>query len=290
MQSSDTNNPREDSVFHRVKAAVRKGAGPQSVVELLRQFRELEEEQQLRGETGISHRLFVGLLRDFGVRLRDDETAYICAAFDDKRDGYITSSTFVRHFIGLNARRHKAILRAWEVLPKNGRGEVAQDDMHDRYSLSGTRGDLSATFSSTPADQQRHKQGESGGKGVSLEEFIAFYAAVSAEILCDEQFELFLLREWDADAPTRPTMAETQREWGPDGDPLAITKPLFVQDALNMALGTSSRNYNYSHMQRVHPYVEPLPPLERDYLSVTKCDFRPYVAGERVAANTLRHR
>ncbi|ESL09163.1 hypothetical protein TRSC58_03121 [Trypanosoma rangeli SC58] len=65
MQWSDTNNPREDSVFARVKAAVRSRGGPKAVVEALRQFRELEDEQKLRGEKGVSRTN--SLLTYFGI-------------------------------------------------------------------------------------------------------------------------------------------------------------------------------------------------------------------------------
>ncbi|ORC88193.1 uncharacterized protein TM35_000182500 [Trypanosoma theileri] len=306
MLSSDTNNPREDCVFLSVKGSVRRAGcgGPGAVVALLREFRELEEEQHARGEKGVTRKLFMELLQDFGVRLSESETAYVCAAFDDDRDGYITSTRFVRHLTGLNERRHKAILRAWEVLPKNEKGEVPRTELQDRYARTGTRADLTATFSTAQTEKPllHHPMGSSykntttksektsGNDGVSLEEFIAFYAAVSPEIAVDEQFELYMLREWDADAPARPTMSETHREWGPNGDPLAITKPLLVQDALNTSLATSTKQYNYSHMQRVHPYVEPLPPLERDYLSITKRDFRPYTKEEQSMADTLCHR
>ncbi|KAH9600672.1 hypothetical protein LSM04_000746 [Trypanosoma melophagium] len=313
MLSSDTNNPREDSVFLTVKGFIRRAGcgGPASVVALLREFRELEEEGHARGEKGVSRKLFMELLQDFGVRLSESEAAYVCAAFDDDRDGYITSTRFVRHLTGLNARRHKAILRAWEVLPKDANGEVSRTELQERYARSGTRGDFTATFSTAHVgekqQQHHHHMGSSNNSnnstttttttkktsdndGVSLEEFIAFYAAVSAEIAVDEKFELYMLREWDADAPAHPMMSETHREWGPDGDPLAITKPLFVQDALNTSSATTSRHYNYTHMQRVHPYVEPLPPLERDYMSITKRDFRPFTEEERVKADTLCYR
>ncbi|RNF07963.1 hypothetical protein TraAM80_03007 [Trypanosoma rangeli] len=304
MQWSDTNNPREDSVFARVKAAVRSGGGPKAVVEALRQFRELEDEQKLRGEKGVTHKLFIDLLRNFGVRLHNREADYLCTAFDDDQDGYITSSRFVRHFTGLNFRRHRTVLRAWDALPKNERGEVSRNELQRRYTLSGTGGSFGVTFAPLPRTQ-RDMQGtdtasppssassaEAHDSGtVSPEEFIAFFAAVSVEFPLDEQFELYMLREWDADVATRPTMNETQRDWDSEGgDPLAITKRLCVQDVLNNALGVSSKSYNFSHMPRVHPYVEPLPPLERDYLSITKRDFRPFSMDERIEANTLCHR
>ncbi|PWV04172.1 hypothetical protein C3747_159g91 [Trypanosoma cruzi] len=296
MLWSDTNNPREDCVFLRVKCALRRGGGPKSVVEALRQFFELEEEQRARGEKGVTHKLFIDLLRDFGMRSREGETEYLCAAFDDDQDGYITSDRFVRHLTGLNTRRHKAVLRAWEVLPKNERGEVSRDELHERYALSGTRGDLSDTFASPPCTQggvegtaaasaEAHASG-----GVRLEEFVAFFSAVSPEFPLDEQFELYMLREWDADAPARPTMNETQREWDSNGDPLAISKSMFVQDALNTALGMSAKSYNFSHMQRSHPHVEPLPPLERDYMSVMKRDFCYFPKDKILTANTLCYR
>ncbi|CAJ1006965.1 hypothetical protein Q4I28_002279 [Leishmania naiffi] len=100
-------------------------------------------------------------------------------------------------------------------------------------------------------------------------EFLAFYAGVSPQFATDEAFVTHVLQSWAADDATRPTLDETARDWGPDGDPLMLDGPRYVKDALNLELGMSSKSYNYSHMQREHPYVEPLPPLNRPEIMAT---------------------
>ncbi|KAG5509155.1 hypothetical protein JKF63_06164 [Porcisia hertigi] len=131
-------------------------------------------------------------------------------------------------------------------------------------------------------------KGESGETAayISYAEFLAFYAGVSPEFATDEAFVTHVLQSWAADDVTRPTLDETAREWGPGGDPLAFDGPRYVKDALNLELGISSKSFNYSHMQREHPYVEPLPPLNRPVIMKTTVQ-RTYVhfdkAGQSLA-------
>ncbi|CBH14213.1 hypothetical protein, conserved [Trypanosoma brucei gambiense DAL972] len=297
MIYSDNNNPREDSVFLRVKRAVRCGGrgpvtGPIQMVDFLRDFRCLEEEQRASGRKGVTHKQFVKLMEQYGTKLREGDAAYLCKAFDDDNDGYINPERFVRHFTGLNQRRHNAVLRAWASLPKDAKGRVRRNHLNERFSETVTHGDVWGTFSSTvPREAQANNaDDDSDDPTLCFEEFLAFYAAVSVEIPVDEKFELFLLREWCADSSRAPVMNSTLREWGQGGDPLAIGKPLYVQDVLDRPLGLSTKSYNYEHMKRVHPYIPPLPPLQLPYLSTMRKDYREFSTEERALSNTLHGR
>ncbi|CAJ1987558.1 protein of unknown function - conserved [Leishmania donovani] len=133
--------------------------------------------------------------------------------------------------------------------------------------------------------------GESGEAAdrVSYAEYLAFYAGVSPQFATDEAFVTHVLQSWAADDATRPALDETAREWGPDGDPLALDGPRYVKDALNLELGVSSKSYNYSHLQREHPYVEPLPPLNRPDIMATTMQqtYVPFDKAEQMLADPL---
>ncbi|KAG5482934.1 hypothetical protein LSCM1_06972 [Leishmania martiniquensis] len=124
---------------------------------------------------------------------------------------------------------------------------------------------------------------------ISFADYLAFYAGVSPQFATDEAFVTHVLRSWAADDAARPTLNETAREWGPDGDPLALEGPRYVKDALNRELGVSSKSYNYGHMQRKHPYVEPLPPLNRPNIMVTTVQqaYAPFDEAGRTLADPL---
>lgn len=132
----------------------------------------------------------------------------------------------------------------------------------------------------------------STGDCVTEEEFIAFYAGISAQCGSDEAFERSVLREWSADVPTKPRLGETQRDWGSEGDPLAIESPAYVKDALCPQLGVSSKSYNYSQLVREPAYVEPLPPLHRPDImcSTVQRTYQPFSALELTEADPLATR
>ncbi|KAK7196437.1 hypothetical protein NESM_000581100 [Novymonas esmeraldas] len=170
--------------------------------------------------------------------------------------------------------RHQAAWRA-------GADADSGDDGHHHHHHDGA-GDGAAAAVMDVAAAER----------VSYSAFLAFYAGVSRDIGQDETFVTHVLQSWAADDVTRPTLDETARTWGPDGDPLALDGPRYVKDALHMELGRSTKSYNYTHMQRVHPYVEPLPPLHRPTIMTTtvRRTYVPYDAAGQTLANPLQTR
>lgn len=261
---------------------------------------------------GLTYAQFVSFLEDHGVELTPFEQQYLCRAFDDNGSGVISAATFTRHLTGLNERRMRAVKKAWTALAASGAGaepRVTRDTLLSTHEAAQSQRGAAAVrdtgLAATFSDNTRHGLKESyfastantsgGGGGVDdvdYAEFLAFYAGVSADYGSDEDFVAFTLKSWAADDAARPTLAETNRVWGPDGDPLALDGPRLVQDALTRELGVSSKTYNFSHMQREHPPVEPLPPLSRPevMLTTTQRTYVPYGAAERTLANPLETR
>ncbi|KAG5504653.1 hypothetical protein JIQ42_06494 [Leishmania sp. Namibia] len=154
-------------------------------------------------------------------------------------------------------------------------------------SMMGRSGDLMRR-TGTSANGGIVESGEAADR-ISYAEYLAFYAGMSPQFATDEAFVTHVLQSWAADDATRPTLNETARQWGPDGDPLALDGPRYGKDALNRELGISSKSYNYGHMQREHPYVEPLPPLSRPDIMATTVQraYAPFDEAERSLANPL---
>ncbi|KPA75057.1 hypothetical protein ABB37_08741 [Leptomonas pyrrhocoris] len=248
-------------------------------------------------KAGLTYAEFLAFMSDHEVELTPFEQQYLCRAFDDSGAGVISAATFTRHLTGLNERRICAVRKAWAAL--EGKSEETSNAAVTREVLfrschapSQQRSALTRTFSDTTREQLKESflatttgradatdgsaaHNDNGNPSndnddaVDYAEFLAFYAGVSAQFGTDEDFEMHVLKSWAADDTTRPKLGETAREWGPAGDPLALDGPRYVRDALNRQLGLSSKSYNFSHMKREHPYVEPLPPLNRPDIMTT---------------------
>lgn len=322
-------NPREDAIFKgKVKDVLIHSYGAGGLVTALVDFCARERGSQAMeaglphtasAGPGLTYEQFLEYLADHNVELTPFESAYLCRSFDDEGHQYISGSTFLRHLAGLNLRRMRVVQQAWDHVPKDANGEAPWDVLLDTHTNATAKRkdaferDLMSTFSNDPLLRLRHsllstssvtavptaEKGDAGEAAtqpmsppVSWPDFLAFYAGVSQKIPTDEAFEMHLLRCWAADEPLRPTMKETQREWGPSGDPLAIDGPRYVKDALNMQLSLSTKSYNYTHMQRTHPYVEPLPPLNRpDIMQTTvQREFKRYTDDDAALVDPLSTR
>ncbi|CCW65307.1 unnamed protein product [Phytomonas sp. EM1] len=332
MEIFNNNNICEDAIFTtKVKWVLLQG---DYGVQALRELYARDAIARRNGREGLSYDEFDAFLVACGVRLRPFELQYLCKSFDEGGSGTITATTFVRHLIGLNHRRAKAVEKAWERLEKDEAGNVRCVDLVDTFrriqqkksvegggagsntglnpmvapyysTLLGTMGAVSRGNSvgrskdsvrglggTTATDCTLRANNQSKIDSLTKEEFVAFYTGISQCVPIDETFEVAVLRDWEADDTCRPTLNETKRDWGEHGDPLGDHGPRYVRDAVNMSLGTSTASYNYSKMQRVHPYVEPLPPLDRKDLMRTTCNlcYGSYTRSEFKSADPLATR
>lgn len=294
MSFINNNNPREDTTFRlKVKDPIFRHHGMGGVVSALLGFRSANVVAREAGQPGINYEEFMSFLRAQGVDLRESEATYLCRAFDDDEtgnaSGFISEKTFIRHLLGLNKRRMLVVERTWETLPKNENGEASIEelvDLHEAFNgvRSGFRQGVRNAFTASNTRENRETLGRDPNC-ITYEEFAAYAAGLSLKMMTDEDFQSRLLREWHSDDPKKPLLNETERDWGVDGDPLAIDAPRYVKDALNFELGRSSKQYNYSHNQRYWREGIPLPQVDRPAIMISTVE-RTYVPYDKKAQDS----
>ncbi|CAD2221964.1 hypothetical protein AGDE_04444 [Angomonas deanei] len=261
------------------------------MVAALMKFEEVSKVAEENGQPGLTHEEFIDYLTNQGVSLTDFEKKYLCSSFqfrEKEKEEYICGATFVRHLVGVNYRRMQAIEQAWGALEKDEEGKVPREALMETQTKVSTGGnqDFRSTFS------ESSRGGGSKNGPVNATEFLAFYAALSQSIPSDEAFVVRVLKDWEADKAAAPKLNSTAREWGEQGDPLEENGPHNVRELRREHLGVSSKTYDYHHMDRIQPPVEPLAPLDREEV-MTTTNKKFYVAPneqERTVADPLATR
>lgn len=138
-------------------------------------------------------------MRDYGLKITDDEVSAIVKYFDTNKDGKISFDEFIRAIRGdLNQRRLDMVQMAYNVLDKTGDGQVTIEDIMIAYDptfhpdfASGrkTKEEVLREFMSVW--ETHRKDGI-----VTHEEFIDYYKDISASIDSDDYFELMIRNAW----------------------------------------------------------------------------------------------
>ena len=227
---------------------------------------------------------FLTLLQNLGVKLTPFESKYLVLAFDTGRCGKVNWRHFLRHLRGgLNPRRLALVQRVFAALADD-EGKVTVTRLHKKFNAPGHSLTLGVSQENAQAELDR-AFGREMDAVVSEEDFIAYYAGISAKTLNDDLFEMMILREWGVDSATHPRLNETVRSWGATGDPLEIRKPLLAKEALShYAL---SKAYSFDHAGRVHPPQQKLPEIHPDYLTTAKTAFPAYSSAQQRMADPL---
>jgi Ca2+-binding EF-hand superfamily protein len=269
-----------DVVLFKVQCGIIASNGIGGLKQAVNMFRRVQSESQV---TSLSSQQFFDLLTACGAPLlTEKERKHLFLAFDEDRNGKISINEFVRNVTGsLNPRRKQLIIKVFgnfEVNGKEAKGSKLNASHTSQKSLGASKThawDPSA-FDDVFGEQLASEDGK-----VTLEEFLAFYAALSVhKSLSDDDFELAVFREWGTDNPKAPVLNETQRDWtATGGDPL-VHETTLAKDAKNRSLGVSSRLYNAEHMKRAfvpNPY---LPNVFPDYVTTTGRSFPRYNGAE----------
>ncbi len=138
-------------------------------------------------------------MRDYGVKLTEQEITAIVKNFDSNRDGKLSFDEFLRAIRGeLNDRRQKMVHMAYAVLDKDGSGQVTIADIEIAYDVS-----CHPEFQSgrkTKEEVLRDFMGvwETHKKDgiVTIEEFEDYYKDISASVDDDDYFELMIRNAW----------------------------------------------------------------------------------------------
>jgi Ca2+-binding EF-hand superfamily protein len=141
-------------------------------------------------------------MRDFGVDLSEVEISQILKYFDTNKDGKLSFDEFLRAIRGeLNERRAQMVMMAYNVLDKDGSGQVTIRDIELAYDTS-----FHPDFQSgrkTNQEVLRDFMGvwETHKKDgiVTVEEFMDYYKDISASIDGDDYFELVIRNAWHID-------------------------------------------------------------------------------------------
>jgi len=139
-------------------------------------------------------------LHDYGVNLSQEETAAIYKSMDQDSSGTIDFDEFLIALRPpMSAARQKIIMEAFKKLDKNGNGVVEVDDMKGVYNVKNNPKFQSGEMT----EEQLFKQflahfeiGDHPDGKVTKDEFINYYAGISASIDSDVYFDLMMRSAW----------------------------------------------------------------------------------------------
>ena len=161
----------------------------------LRGIRRMFKAMDRNGNGSLSPVEFKYAMRDYGLPLSEIEVTQIVKYFDTNKDGAISFDEFLRAIRGdLNDRRLDMVHQAYQVLDKDGSGQVTIDDIRMAYNVdhhpdyqSGrkTADEILSDFMSL---WETHKRDHI----VTIEEFEDYYKDISASIDGDDYFELMI--------------------------------------------------------------------------------------------------
>ena len=139
-------------------------------------------------------------LEEMGIEgLLDEDVARLMKAFDKDASGKISVEEFYRGLQGDMKRKRKVIVRmAYNILDKDGSGEVTVADIRGAYDCSQHPQVLDGSITEDEALAEvlaTYEQGVSDGV-ITFQEFLEYYRDVSAGVDDDDYFELMIRNAW----------------------------------------------------------------------------------------------
>ncbi|OQS07057.1 calcyphosin [Thraustotheca clavata] len=195
LPESFKNAPRDVTESLSALRATLYEHGARGIVGLGRKFRIMDDD----GSKTLDLEEFKKAIAEHAMDLTDEEIVHLFNFFDEDKSGNISYDEFLIGLRGeLNDRRKQMVLMAFEIIDANGNGIVELDDIVAKYNadqhpdvIAGrkTKNEIFREFLDT------FDGGEKDGK-VTPDEFIRYYANVSASIDDDDYFELMIRNAW----------------------------------------------------------------------------------------------
>jgi Ca2+-binding EF-hand superfamily protein len=138
-------------------------------------------------------------LRDIGISLNEDEALAVLKHFDRNGNGMVSFDEFLRAIRGeINSNRLVWIKKAYQKLDVNGDGTVKLDDIAKLYDVSKhpdvTKGRKDPKQVYLEFMKLWDTQVADGI--VTFEEFLEYFADVSASVDTDEYFAVMMQNAW----------------------------------------------------------------------------------------------
>jgi len=176
------------------------GRGAGGIIGLGRQFkiadknhnRELDPEE------------FKYALRDFGTGFKDDEISRLFEYFDRTKDGAVNFDEFIYAIRGqLNQFRKNLVLQAFNKLDKDNSGDLTIDDLVGVYNAkfhpevkAGRKTEKQVLAEFLDTFHGMYDYHAIHDDKVTKDEFLEYYAFISASIDNDQYFELMMNNAW----------------------------------------------------------------------------------------------
>ena len=149
---------------------------------------------------------FTKAMHDYGTGLAERDVQTLFHGFDRNRDGTVDYDEFLRFIRGpLNAKRQHLVDQAWNIIDRDGSGQLDINDLKGRYDgsrhpdvLEGkkTEAEVLGEFLETFEDHHVTMTGGVHDQVVTKDEWNEYYTNVSSSIDRDDYFELMMNNAW----------------------------------------------------------------------------------------------
>ncbi|KNC50633.1 EF hand family protein [Thecamonas trahens ATCC 50062] len=179
------------SVLGQLRNAIARRGGLNGIRSLGRLFRIIDDS----GNGRLSYdELKFGLL-DFGLDFSERKVNMVIEAFDRNHDGVIDYNELLRGLRGkMNKRRRELVLRAFDVIDKDGSGVLTIEDLANAYDTSLHPDVVSGSATADDVLREFLGQWETVKRDglVDRNEFLDYFKDLSASVDNDDYFELMI--------------------------------------------------------------------------------------------------
>jgi Ca2+-binding EF-hand superfamily protein len=148
-------------------------------------------------------------MQDYMLGFSENEISRLFGHFDYDRSGLIEYDEFLRMIRGpMNANRKRIVMQAFDVMDKDGSGQIDINDIRGVYKadkhpdvMSGkkTEAQILQEFLETFETAHNMRNSETPDNVVDKDEWVEYYNNVSASIDLDEYFSLMMTNAWNLD-------------------------------------------------------------------------------------------